>query len=117
MAGNTLGVRRYYKYTSDTGTDYSILTDKNLGDAAGLELADGFPPVPRRFKPRAVFCEATIEGVKVRKALICQGDSTLYADGSQDVVIDGTTFKTKGRRGEALTYGSNPAGSEPAPEP
>ena len=35
-SGNTLGVRRYYKYTSDGGEEYKYLTDETLGGAMGL---------------------------------------------------------------------------------
>lgn len=108
MAGNTLGIRRYFKYTSDTEEDYSILTDNDLGVAAGLTLDDTNPPPPRRFKPRVVYCEATIAGKKVRKALICNSDSTLFDDSAQTVTIDGTAFKTTGRRGEKFSFGGNP---------
>ena len=108
MAGNTLGARAYYKYSSDTDKDYTILTDETLGDAAGLVKDASNPPPPRRFRPRGVYIEATIAGKKVRKFLVVQSDSTLYSDGSQDVLIDTVVFKTKGRRGERFSFGANP---------
>lgn len=115
MTGNTLGERRYYAYESDTNVSYSYLTDKDLGDAADQVLDDTFPPFPRRFKPRGVYVQGEVDGKIVRKFLICgDREDALYTDGSQSVTIDSATFKTTGRRGESLPFGSNP--EEAAPE-
>lgn len=109
MAGNTLGARRYYAYTSDTGETYTVLTDKDLGDAAGLTESTANPTLPRRFKPRGVYAEAIIGGVKRRKFLICDATSILFEDTSQTFTIDTTQFRTTGRKGESFSFGSNPA--------
>lgn len=109
MAGNTLGVRKYFRYTGDSGTDYSYLTDNDLGTAAGATPDDSLPNFPRRFKPRIVYVETTISGVISRKALIVPTtDSTLYAPlTSQIITIEGQVFKTTGRRGEKASFASN----------
>lgn len=109
---NTLGVRRYYRYTSDGGTDYKYLTDEDLGTAAGAVLGDTFPNLPRRFKPRGVYAEATVSGRKVRKFIICPtNDNTLYAaEASTAVTVQGTNFGTTGRKGEKVSFGRNPPG-------
>lgn len=108
-AGNTLGSRKWFKYTSDGGTDYSFLTDVDLGTAGGATQDATLPNFPRRFQPRVVFIEATIGGVKVRKNLIVSDPaSALYtAVTTQNVTIDGTAFATSGRRGEQVSFPSN----------
>lgn len=113
--GNTIGARRYFKYTSDLGDDYKYQTDQDLGDAVGATLDDTLPNLPRRFKPRGVFVEAMIDGRKVRKFLICPTtDNEVYgANASQTVAIDGTNFFTTGRKGEQLTFGINPTVAPP----
>jgi len=117
MTGNTLGERRYYKYTSDQAKIYSYITDKDLGDSISAVLDDTSPPFPRRFKPRGVYVQAEVGGRLVRKFLIV-GDKNadVWADTSKTVTIDGQAFKSTGRRGEALSFGANPAApAAPAP--
>lgn len=108
MAGNKLGKRKYYKYTSDTGGEYSYLTDIDLATAAGAVADASFPGFPRRFKPRVVYMQAT-DGAK--KKVICPTlASTLYdSDTTQDITIDTVVFKTTGRAGEKMSFASNPA--------
>lgn len=111
-SGNTLGVRRYYKYTTDGETEYKYQTDETLGEAMGAELNDTLPNFPKRFKPRGVYVQATVAGQRVRKFLISpESDNTTYAaEASTAVTIDGVNFATTGRRGEQLSFGANPAG-------
>lgn len=111
MPGNTLGARRYYAYTSDTGTQYKYLTDESLGEAVDAVLNDTLPDFPRRFKPRAVYVEAEVDGDFVRKRVVCPLVTTpaYAAEGSTTIDIDDVEFKTTGRRGERKTFGSNPA--------
>lgn len=109
MAGNTLGPRGYYTYTSDSGVNYNILTDTDLATAMGLTPGvSGNPQLPRRFYPRIVYAEATIGGRLVRKRLVAgTNDNTVYAaEGSTTVTVDGQTFTTTGRRGEKVTFAS-----------
>lgn len=115
-SGNTLGVRRYYKYTSDGGTEYKYLTDETLGTVMGAQLNDTLPTLPRRFKPRGVYVQGTVAGQKVRKFLISPlSDNTIYsAEGSVAVSIDGVNFGSTGRKGEQYSFGRNPAGVVPA---
>lgn len=114
MAGNTLGARRYYAYTSDTGTQYSYLTDQNLGEAMGAVENDTLPGFPRRFKPRGVYVEGDVEGDFIRKFVICPLTTTAAyaATGSTQVTIDEATLKTTGRRGERQSFGSNPVADD-----
>lgn len=108
--GQTLGPRRYFGYTSDSGDQYSLLLDETLGVIGGMELNDTSPPPPRRFRPRGVYVEAIVAGTKVRKFIATEADVSLYrTDSSASVPIDGVTFSTTGRRGERMTFGSNPA--------
>jgi hypothetical protein len=103
---NTLGNRKYFVYTDDTGEQYNILTDEDLGIAGGLTVATaGNPTLPRRFKPRGVYVEAVVEGENVRKFLVCSDTSPAYASNiSTNVTIDGTVFQTTGRRGEKASF-------------
>lgn len=107
MAGNTLGPRERVAYTSDSGAIYNLETDANLADAAGLPSATAGTGSrkPSRFKPRVVFVEGLVGGVRVRKELIVNADNALYdTDSSGTVVIDTVTFTSTGRRGETLSY-------------
>ena len=107
MAGNLLGERRYYAYTSDTGVAYKYQTDEDLGTAIGATLNDTNPDFPKRFKPRGVYCKDT-DGKS--KFVICPTttNSTYSADASTTLEIDGVDFKTTGRVGEKRSFGANP---------
>lgn len=106
MAGNTLGRRAYFRYVSDSGTNYNILTDVDLGLAGGLvEATTGAPTLPQRFKVRGCYAEATVGGVKVRKFIPCAATAAIYdTDVSVAVTIDGVNFVTTGRRGERVSF-------------
>lgn len=104
MAGNNLGPRGYYEYTSDTDVQYTIQTDRDLGTAGGLTLSVANPNKPTKFRCRGVWAESAAGN---RKFIICNRDSALYSDTSQTVTIDTVAYNTTGRRGEALSYGKN----------
>lgn len=107
MAGNTLGPRGKYAYTSDTGEVYNITTDVDLATAGGLTASTSGTgsAKPTSLSLRRVFCQATIGGKIVRKALVVNADSALYdTDASSTVTIDGTSFTTTGRKGESLSF-------------
>lgn len=107
MAGNTLGERSYFAYTSDTGQAFKYLTDDDLGEAVGATPNDTNPDLPRRFKPRGVYVQHPDTGQ--RKFLICPTlANTVYAaNASQTVSIDDEDFKTTGRKGEQVSFGAN----------
>lgn len=111
-SGNTLGVRRYYQYTTDGGNTYKYLTDETLGTAMNATLNDTAPNLPKRFKPRGVYIQGTVAGQKVRKFVISPtSDNTTYAaEASTAVTIDGVNFGTTGRKGEQFSFGRNPTG-------
>lgn len=106
--GQTLGPKRYFRYDNDKGTPYKLLLDQTLGELGGLTEDDQGPTPPLRFKPRVAFVEAVVNGVKVRKEIVCALDSTIYTSTPVTVTIDGVAFKTTGRRGERLSFGVNP---------
>lgn len=108
--GNTLGVRRYYRYTDDGLTQYKYLTDETLGNAMGGVLNDTLPDLPKRFRPRVVHVQATVAGQKVRKRLVSPTvDNINYAANASTVItIDGINYKTTGRTGERKSFGANP---------
>lgn len=104
---NTLGSRAWYTYTSDGGTNYAILTDEDLGAAAGLVPATaGLGQLPRRFKPRVLLLQGEDEdGGTIRKQLIVQANNARYAaDVGGQVTVDGTPFTVTGRRGEKISF-------------
>lgn len=113
--GNTLGERRYFKYTDDGGEEYRYQTDETLGTAMGAELNDSLPDLPKRFKTRKVHMVATIAGEEVAKSVTAPtSDNTAYAaNGPSNVVIDTVTFRTTGRTGEKRTWGANPVAAGP----
>lgn len=106
-AGNTLGQRGRYAYTSDTGEIYNITTDVDLATAAGLPAATAGTgsAKPARLGLRKVFLQGTVGGVTVRKSLTVNPDSTLYnTDAPSTVTIDTVVFTTTGRKGESLSF-------------
>lgn len=119
MAGNSLGGRTKFSYTTDSGVVIRLNTDNDLGRAAGLtpiEEGEGLTK-PLGMKPRGVHCQRSVtqapdgagtgEGVTriQRKFLPCNRDSALYnSDTPQNVTIDGATFITTGRRGEVQRF-------------
>lgn len=110
MAGNSLGLRKWYLYVGDSGVSYSYLTDVDLATASGATADATFPNMPKRFKPRVVFVEGvSATGQKLRKSLIVPtNDSTLYSPQTSQVVnIDAVAFQTTGRRGETASFASN----------
>lgn len=114
-SGNTLGVRRYYKYTSDSGVEYKYQTDETLGAAMGAELNDQLPYPPQRFKLRRVLMEATVAGQTVKKRVVAPLPTTpsYAAVNSTVVTIDGINYQTTGKVGESASLGRNPAGVTP----
>ncbi|PZM80391.1 MAG: hypothetical protein DKT66_14100 [Candidatus Melainabacteria bacterium] len=70
-----LGARHWYRYDSDNGKSYRIRTLDYLAEAAGLELDDTLPELPRSHKPRYVWvqeAESSRPGSPIRKKLIIQ---------------------------------------------
>lgn len=110
MAGQRLGPRSYYAYTSDSSTVYSVLLDDDIATAGGLTKDDSNPNKPDRFKMRGVYAENVTAGEKARKFIPCAANSTLYnTDTTTAVTIDGQAFDTTGRRGETLSFPRNAA--------
>lgn len=120
--GQYSGQRKSYIYESDAGKKYLLLLDSTLAGLANTGLVEAnaenaatATPAPKRFKPRVVFWQGTLNNRTVRKALVC-GDvtATVYAkDTSQEITIDGVNGSTTGRRGEKLSFvslGQAPAG-------
>lgn len=108
MAGQTLGTRSFYAYTSDSGTVYSLLLDDTLAAIGGLTADDSNPSPPRRFRPRCVFVEGVVSGGIARKRIVCSQTAALYdSETSGSVTIDGVSFSSTGRRGESLSFPRN----------
>lgn len=116
-----LGPRSYYTYTSDSGTEYSLLVDDTSATIPGTGLVletsgSTSSPAPRRFKPRGVFWESNTIGLS-GKFIICGTISgALYStDSSTTVTVDGEAGRTTGRKGEKVSYGGNPPIQAPTP--
>jgi len=108
MAGNKLGKKKYYKYVSDSGTEYSYLTDIDLATASGAVADDSLPGFPRRFRPRATLLRDATGSVK-RLIMPTIGAALYDTDVSGTVTIDGTEFKSTGRVGERMSFATNPS--------
>ena len=121
MAGNKLGSKgEYLYYTDNVDVAYILKRDLDLvfaglgNDTAAPEVYDPanppagviVTPKPQGFKPRGLWIEDTTDGA--RKFLIAfHPNSTLYKQTFAQTMpdIDGvTTFVSKGRKGEALTF-------------
>lgn len=107
MAGNTLGPRGKFAYTSDTGDVWNLVTDVDLGAASGLPIASSGTGQrkPTGTNLRGVYCQATILGSIVRKFLPCNAAAVFYnTDSPSNITIDGTVFVTTGRKGETYSF-------------
>lgn len=115
MAGNILGGRSYYAYTSDSGDLYSTVMDDSLAEAVGAVKSTLNPALPRRFKPRGVYCEVkTAVGVKRKFIIVPTPDGAEYATNTTtQVEIDGLTYQTTGRRGEKMSFPVNRDDDDP----
>jgi hypothetical protein len=108
---STLGPRNWYKYTGDDEKDYKIETQAYLAEAAGLELDDTPPILPKRITPRFVWVEAVeLSQPKLyhaRKKLVIQRcDVPKFAIGTI-MKIDGVEMKVTSYRGESGRLGRN----------
>jgi len=115
MAGNRLGSRSKYIYTSDSGSTYAVETDDSLA-IAGFGAAGAAPvaydpaspgsttAAPKRFKPRGVYVQAS-DGA--RKFVICfNATASAYArNNSASYTIDTEEgWASTGRRGESQSF-------------
>lgn len=116
--GQFTGKRSVYLYVSDSGQQYLIRTDDTLALLTGTGLvaattgnSAAAQSPPKRFKPRGVHWQGTLNGRIVRKFIITNGgdSATLYSGGIViNVTIDGVSGSTTGRRGEVQSYAALP---------
>lgn len=109
--GQFSGARKTYEYTNDLGAKYLLVMDETLATIGnnGLEEAKvgtTAQPAPKRFSPRVVFWQGTLNNKPVTKELVCgTTDAALYASNvSQALTIDGVSGVTTGRKGEKLSF-------------
>lgn len=109
MAGNSLGPRKAYIYTTDDGKTVVLLLDETIASLTGTGLVpytNQVPDMPKayRFTPRVVYWEA--EDRSIRKRITCgTTSSTIYAKTiSASLTIDGIAGFTTGRVGEKVSY-------------
>ena len=91
-----------------------VATDDDLATAMNMTRNDSNRQLPRRYEPRGVWAEATVSGRKVRKFLIAPtNDNTAYAsESTSNLTVDGTQYRTTGRRGEKVSYGVTPPNAD-----
>lgn len=106
MAGNLLGPRSWYQYTSDAGVNYSYFTDDDLATAVGATLSDANPTLPRGLKPRGVNCQDASGNKKF--VIVHSTTATVWTtQGANTITIDGTEFTVTSKRGERARIPSN----------
>lgn len=110
MAGNTLGPRALFRYTTDSGEQGVYLTDVDLGNAIGAVGAAGSDPRVTLYglTKRYVLCE-NADGSIRKKVVAPTADNTSFLTGGT-LTIDGVTFIITGRVGEKQTFGKGIAG-------
>lgn len=109
MAGNSLGPRKAYVYTTDDGKTTILLLDETIATLTGTGLVpytNQVPDLPKtyRFTPRIVYWES--DDKTLRKRITCgTASAALYAKTvSAPLTIDGTAGYTTGRVGEKVSY-------------
>jgi len=109
MAGNSLGPRKPYVYTTDDGKTTILLLDETIASLTGTGLVpytNQTPDLPAtyRFTPRIVYWEA--DDKSIRKRVTCGTVSAaIYAKTvSTALTIDGTAGRITGRVGEKLSF-------------
>jgi hypothetical protein len=99
-----LGRRHWYRYDSDDGKSYKILTLDYLAEAAGLELDDTVPTLPRGYEPRYVWMkevDPSRPGRPMRKKLILQRKDVQRFRQSSPIEVAGIKMIPQGYIGES----------------
>lgn len=99
-----LGARHWYRYDSDDGKSYSIQTLDYLAEAAGLELDDSFPTLPRGRKARYVWlkeAEPFRAASPIRKKIIIQKKDYQRFKAGSPVEVAGIKMIAQGYVGES----------------
>ncbi|HEY9774854.1 MAG TPA: hypothetical protein V6C81_13915 [Planktothrix sp.] len=98
-----LGSRHWYRYDSEDGKCYKISLLDYLAEAAGFELDDTLPFLPRNIEPRYVWLqEAEPTGLKrpIRKKLIIQRKDVAHFRKGASVEVAGIKMVAQGYQGE-----------------
>jgi hypothetical protein len=106
MAGNTLGARNWFAYTSDHGTQFAVFMDEQLAAAGGFTPIAAGPvslgEFPKRARMRVVNLIADDGQKKVLPVATATG---IYAaNTSSEVTVSSKSFNTQSRRGERFPY-------------
>lgn len=95
------------RYRSDDGNDYSIVTSKNHADAIpGTASGVGFPPFPKKWKPRVIHGVIINPTDRDRKITIVAYSRVIAPFTGPDTTIDVApygTFQITGRTAESRT--------------
>ena len=72
-------------------------------------LNDLNPRLPKHIRPRGVHVESAAGTTVSRRFVVCPSRATPAYDSvvGVDLVIDGETFRSTGRRGEAISFPHN----------
>jgi hypothetical protein len=98
-----LGRRHWYRYDSDDSKSYRIQTLDYLAEAAGLELNDNLPTLPRGYEPRYVWlqeAEPTNPSRPLRKKLILPRRDAPLLRSKLPVEVAGIKMNLQGYVGE-----------------
>ena len=103
-----LGRRHWYRYDSDDSKSYKILTLDYLAEAAGLELDDTLPALPRGYTPRDVWFKEAEPADPIRpmrKKLVIQRKDAARFTRELIIEIAGIRMRTQGYIGESRRGG------------
>jgi hypothetical protein len=115
MAGNRIGSRSKYVYTSDSGKLYVLETDASLA-IAGFGAASAAPvlfnpavpgtatPAPKRFRPRVVYVQASDGARKALVAFSPTSDAYKSEVAATYEIDTEAGWASTGRRGEQISF-------------
>ncbi len=98
-----LGRRHWYRYDSDDGKNYRIRLLDYLAEAAGLELDDTLPELPRGYEPRFIWVqevEPSTPGRPLRKKLIVEKKNLQHFLSNPTIEVAGIKMKMTSSVGE-----------------
>jgi hypothetical protein len=97
-----LGRKHWYRYDSDDMKSYRIRTLDYLAEAAGMELNDAFPELPRGYEPRYVWVEELEPKDRrpIRKKLVVAERQSKRLQSGTKVEVAGIKMRVRGCFGE-----------------
>lgn len=105
-AGNVLGERRTFVYTSETGQQFNMELDNSVGAGVGNPYSsDATLPglsasAKRPIRPRYINVEDVATGNIKKRIVICNPTNAFYQGTDTTLTINGTEFVVTSSRGE-----------------